>query len=100
VSEFPGRPDHPDFWLLSQVLIRQDAQAESGQPVTDMIARYLDPDSAAYMAGQRALVAVRRMARNPGTQRREVQLAAVWLDGLIAGMAVQHLKAQAAEDPA
>lgn len=81
---FPGRPDHPDFWLLSQAVLDQDGQAGTGQPVQDILARRIDPDSAVYMAMQRAL------RIDPASQPR---LATAWIDGLLAGMAFQHLKA-------
>jgi hypothetical protein len=87
---FPGRPDHPDFWLLSQAVLDQDAQADSGQPVQDMLARRIDPDAAVYMAGQRALRLQRALRIDPASQP---QLAAAWIDGLLAGMAFQYLKA-------
>jgi hypothetical protein len=81
------RPDHPDFWLLSQALIELDAQAVSGQKTEDIIGRYLDPGSACYMALQRAL-----RASNGGARGSIPQLSGIWLDGLIAGMMVQGLK--------
>ena len=82
--DFPGRPDHPDFWLLSQAVLDQDGQADAGQPVDDILARRIDPDSAVYMAMQRAL------RIDPASQQ---QLAAAWIDGLLIGMAFQYLKA-------
>ena len=82
--DFPGRPDHPDFWLLSQAVLDQDGQADVGQPVDDILARRIDPDSAVYMAMQRAL------RIDPASQP---QLAAAWIDGLLIGMAFQYLKA-------
>jgi hypothetical protein len=89
------RPEHPDFWLLSQVLIDQDAQAESGQRALEIIGRYLDPPSVAYMANQRAL---RVMSGRPAAGI--VQVSAAWIDGFLAGMAAQHLKTRSAEgDP-
>jgi hypothetical protein len=88
MTGFPARPDHPDLWLLSQVLIDQDAQADSGQGLLEIVGRYLDPESVLYMAAQRAL---RVMGGQAAAGR--VQVTAAWLDGLIAGMAVQHIKA-------
>ena len=51
--EFPGRPDHPDFWLLSQTVLDLDAQVNSGQPVTEIVGRHIDPESVICMASQR-----------------------------------------------
>jgi hypothetical protein len=88
--DFPVRPDHPDFWLLSQAVIGQDAQAEGGQPVPDILGRIIDPASAVYMARQRALRLLGWTSPDP-----EMQLTAAWIDGLLAGMAFRHLKAAA-----
>jgi hypothetical protein len=86
------RPDHPDFWLLSQAIIAMDAQARSGQGAEDIIGRYLDPDSVAYVAVQRAM---RASDGRFGGRGSTPQLAGTWIDGLLAGMAVQGLKDQA-----
>ena len=92
MSEFPGRPEHPDFRLIAQAVQDLDAQADSGQPVQDILGRHIDPDSAVYMARQRAIRAMLQRAKV-----REGLLGVPWLDGFLAGMIVQHLKAQPAE---
>jgi hypothetical protein len=92
VTDFPGRPDHPDFWLLAQAVLDGDAAADSGQDVAGIIGRQLDPESAFYMAMQRAARMTPR-SRGPAA----ATLAATWIDGLMAGIAFQHAKA--APDP-
>jgi hypothetical protein len=87
-----NRPAHPDFWLLSQAVIDNDAAADSGQPMADIIGRYLDPESVIYVAMQRAL---RAAPRRPGEQTK---LAATWIDGFTAGMHVQSLKQRQQHD--
>jgi hypothetical protein len=88
-----NRPKNPDFWLISQALIDNDAAADSGQPIGDMIGRYLDPESVIYAAMQRAL---RAAPLQPGTHPK---LAALWVDGFVAGMHVQSLKQRNAQSP-
>jgi hypothetical protein len=88
---FPGRPDHPDFWLLSQTVLDLDAQADSGQPVTDILGRYLDPDSVLYMARQRTLRAVKQP--RAGLAPAMPLITGAWMDGFMAGIAVAGLKA-------
>lgn len=85
MPEFPHRPDHPDFWLLSQGCIDQDAQADAGQGFEDMIGRYVDPASLHYVATQRAI----RIAANPA---QLPLVAGTWLDGFLQGVRFQILK--------
>lgn len=99
----PGeRPEHPDFWLISQAVIDLDAQADNGQPVMDIVARMLDPDSAAYAAFQRALRFSRAVRSGTSPPQELARLGGLWLDGLVTGMIVQHLKTKGgqASEPA
>lgn len=79
------RPEHPDFWLISQALLDQDALSGT-EEIDDTLARMIDPESVAYAAIQRAM-----RARGQGSGL-EVMLPAIWLDGFYAGMQVQQLK--------
>jgi hypothetical protein len=88
MTGFPGRPDHPDLWLISQAVLDLDAMADAGQNAPEIAGRHIDLASAVYMARQRALRAMASVQERP----IEVVLAGAWLDGLIAGMIVQHLK--------
>jgi hypothetical protein len=85
MSSYPGRPDHPDFWLISQALLDQDAQSAAGQDTEEILGRMIDPDSAMYAAVQRA-----KKLRNPDPKSAPV--AGAWLDGFLAGMRVQQQK--------
>lgn len=88
---FPNRPDHPDFWLISQGLIEQDAQAESDpaiQNIDDVTSRYVDLASVSYHALNRA-----RFIMGAGApERTTVKGAAMWMDGFVQGIRFQHLK--------
>jgi ribosomal protein S27AE len=87
----PGRPEHDDFWLISQALIDQDAAAASGQPFTELAGRYIDLESALYVARQRAQRSL-VISRLPITAASLTRMAGLWIDGFLAGMAVQNLK--------
>lgn len=81
---FPNRPDHPDFWAMSRtVLAHDDDQTDIGE----IIARYVDPESAVYMAEQRA---TRCAAEDRLPLWLLPTLAAVWIDGFITGVAVER----------
>lgn len=59
---FPGRPDHPDFWKLSDIVLMHDGRMEdastpreAADAVEKIVAQFIDPSSLTYMALQRAL---------------------------------------------
>lgn len=82
MGDFPGRPDHPDFWVLVDVVLQHDGKTEN--PAFDMathLATVLDPDSVRYMAEQR----VRRFVDHSNAPV-EVQVAAAWLDAFMIGV--------------
>lgn len=85
----PKRPEHDDFWRISQAVIDTDTQSEAGQGVSDIAARYVDPESLRYAAQQRA----QRLGMNRVIRRNdEAVVAATWMDAFIAGIRFQHLK--------
>lgn len=81
-----NRPDHPDFWLLSRLIIDQDNVAEGATPPEDQFGRVVDPESITYMAHQRALRAA-GMLGLPAVHTSA--LMAVWLDAFMLGAAYQ-----------
>lgn len=87
---FPDRPDHPDFWLISQALIDQDAQADAGQPFTDVVERIVDRDSLIYAAEQRGLRF--QAGRSKPSVAERVAMQAAWVDAFLAGARYQALK--------
>jgi hypothetical protein len=75
-----------------------DGQADAGQDIAGMIARLIDPDSAVWMARERAARALELdsppdLAALAGSSAAALAtLGTAWMDGFIAGMLVQHLK--------
>jgi hypothetical protein len=82
-----GRPDHPDFWLLSQAILDLDAQADAGQKVNDLVGRFIDPESVIYAALQRGL---RGEMIWRGRRVSREMIGAVWLEAFTVGMMVQQ----------
>lgn len=88
-GQYPGRPNHPDFWAMSRIIIDQDRRAEShAASFEDLIAEAADVPSVAYMASQRAMRARRDLTSGP----IEIRLASVWVDGFVAGVAFGRKK--------
>lgn len=86
-TDFTGRPDHPDFWLLSEIV--QDLDAASDDVDIDrLIAPTIDPESLVYVAIQRIL---RAMMAVKGYIDPDM-LAALWVDAFTAGALYQKRK--------
>jgi hypothetical protein len=88
---YSDRPDHPDFWLMSQAVIDLDAASDEGKPFQEVVGD-IDLESLKYMAAQRALRAAMILA-DPVS--RESQIMATWLDGFMAGARFAKLKTSA-----
>lgn len=88
---FPNRPTHPDFWLLSQGLIEQDAQSDAGQDQNDLVARYIDPASIAYMADQRVF-SMERLVLGLLPLPIRSAMEALYVDAFIQGVRFARLK--------
>jgi hypothetical protein len=101
---FPKRPDHPDFWLISEVLVAQDAQADQGvQKFDDMVSRYVDLKSLQYASEQQAgMFLQQRGARKLvyGSGEVEVMITAAFLTAFVHGIRFQIRKAEAQRDAA
>lgn len=82
------KPVHPDMDLFEKVLQGQDARAEGKVPMAEMVPG-LDPSSVMWAASQRSM----RADNLNSTHGRDAVLAALWLDGLAAGLEMARRKA-------
>lgn len=79
---FPNRPDHPDFWKLSNVVLWMDGACEDEGGFKRVMAEAgVDARSLVYMAHQRAM-----RAYNGTDQATLMALTAVYLDAFLAGV--------------
>ena len=85
MTDFPGRPDHNDFWLMAECVQDLDAAADDGIAMERIIGK-IDMDSLLYMATQRAM---RGRGLHP-----ETAMAASWVDGFTAGINFQKRRAR------
>ena len=83
----PTRPEHDDFWLLSEVILDSDTQATT-ESLLDAVRDYVDLQSLTYMAQQRAIRALGISDIDELTSSREevVTLAAAWMDAFVLGV--------------
>lgn len=96
----PPRPEHPDFWRLSEVVLSNDApMEEAGANVKDkeaaweeQVRKYIDEHSLTYMAVQRAFRAFGITTRGQLIERAEevARYAGVWMDAFCAGAAFER----------
>lgn len=84
-NKFPNRPDHPDFWRLSDCVLRLDgaSQEATDNAFESALADTCDETSLLYMGAQRVL----RMCAAIGIADREqiAAVLAVWCEGFIVG---------------
>lgn len=108
VNDFFGhsehRPDHPDFWKLSDVLLKMDSDLDTGTMTREQQEEQfkirlgelgIDEGVLSYAATQRALRAMDGMPPGMPPQLKAmfgVLLSSVWIDGFAAGNFYQQDK--------
>lgn len=91
-ERFPNRPQHPDFWRLSEIILQMDGDTTEGkQEFEEQIAKNVDVRSATYMAEQRSMFAMSQVV-TPIMGAYEIQtlLAVMWLEGFLSGARFQQ----------
>ena len=87
-DEFPNRPDNPDFWRLSELVLQLDGQAsEGGNRIDEIVATVVDPRSLAYVAMHRAMRVLGISTRRELTihMAEAARLATVYHEGFVIG---------------
>lgn len=85
---FPKRPDHPDFWRISEVVLQHDGEAVEGKlPLEEIVKDTVDPTSLTYFAMQRAGMTCQKAGM---PESLAPVLGSVWLDGFMAGAKFQQ----------
>lgn len=85
----PDRPQHPDFWRLSDVVLRQDGatQEEGEAGFLRILDETVDRDSLFYLAQQRAMIMVSQMGLPPSLTPA---LTTAYLSGVVLGIGFQQ----------
>lgn len=99
--EFPGRPDHPDFWLIAGITARNDEIADNspqGKSILDVVAATgTDPASVAYTSVNRAAKLAQVVPEDPKLSRRRNRVlfgSAMWMDGFLVGIELARKRAE------
>lgn len=89
-----NRPDHPDFWKLSDIVLRLDGSLEGAGGADEQEAiwrreleRHVDVDSLGYMATQRAFRVLGIVTARDFMARKEevIPMLQVYMDAFIMG---------------
>ena len=81
---FPDRPQHEDFWRISEAFGLTDGRADAGESFTAIVSDHVDEASLIYVAQQRALRVLGGAALSP-------QLMALYADAFVTGVVYQKL---------
>lgn len=85
-ADYPDRPDHPDFRMLSRIIQQMDYDGEHNEaknPVEVMVPVGVDAESVVYMATQRARRAEEILSKEGTFYAKAVIL---WMDAFTAGV--------------
>lgn len=82
-DRFPDRPQHPDFWRISEVVLQHDGDAvEAGRSMEEIVKDTVDLESLTYFAMQRAGTYCQAMGL---PKDFETLVGSVWMDAFMAG---------------
>lgn len=89
---FPDRPNHPDYWRLSEIVLQLDAQTLVDEvSIEDQVAKDVNIDSEFYIAVGRAL---RFRAKMDGPIMSPTEFTAfctaLWTEGFLVGCRFQQ----------
>ena len=87
--QFPNRPQTPDFWRLSETILMLDGRSGGGALVAEVVAGFVDVQSALYMTDQRVEMLIRDLGIEVSTAMRVVLLT-VYMGGLTHGIAFEQ----------
>ena len=84
---FPDRPQHEDFWRLSQTALWLDGRAK--EDLEDVTADFVDVESVEYMAEQRADLLLQALGFNHSPRSLKVLVTSCILGGIVHGIAFE-----------
>lgn len=98
---YPKRPNHPDFWLISEVLVSQDASADQRvEPFEDMVGRFVDIDSLQYAAEEQTHMMVQRADRGKlvyTASEVKLRMVSIFMGAFVHGIRFQIRKQRGSE---
>ncbi len=86
---FPDRPQHPDFWRLSETVLKLDGKTQAGEEATDITALNVDVESALYMSQQRVGIMLRELGFGDAPKSVELMMITAYMGGVVHGIEFQ-----------
>ena len=94
---FPDRPQHPDFWRLSESALLLDGRVNSGQTPGEAGAEFVDWESAKYMIEQRTAFLLRQSGYGDAPAVLHTLMYAAMFSGLVQGIVFEQHGGHCAE---
>jgi hypothetical protein len=87
-GKFPGRPEHEDFRVLVDIVLKHDGKTEDRNlDFAKFLGEYIDPDSVTHMAQERAKRILAHIGKNPALNAQLVSaMASMFLDAFTLGV--------------
>ena len=83
---FPDRIQHPDFWRLSETILKLDGKTQAGETAEGVTATLVDVMSALYMAKVRTSIMLREVGFDDLPVGVELLLVTAYVGGLVHGI--------------
>lgn len=93
MTDFSGRPDHPDFWTLAAILQDFDNAADDKMGLDRLLGSRIDMDTLMYVVQQRTM-----RIDHGARPMQAAKLGSMWIDGFAAGLEFQRRSTQGALD--
>lgn len=109
LGNFPERPNHPDFWRLSSIVLKLDGRMDAAKTEdqkekvwTSNVARFIDEDSLNYLAMQRAMRVLHVSTRQELIENYDdlIRLTVIYMEGFQVGaeFSSEPIKGEALKD--
>jgi hypothetical protein len=92
---YPGRPDHPDFAKLSDIVLQQDGRSyDEDFNYGEYLAQFIDPASIRHMARERSRRIADGLPKELTLEDMVAAFGAVYLDAFMVGYMFHAKKAE------
>lgn len=88
---FPDRPDHPDFWKLSEIVLQLDGRSnDEAFSVEGTASEVVDLESLTYMAIQRIAQLHDALEETGHRTHPSSLMTTCWFEGVIVGVMLER----------
>lgn len=96
---FPGRPDHPDFARLADIVLQQDGRSHDADfDYGTYLGQFIDPASIRHMAVERSKRTASHLPRDLTLEDMVMALSAMFIDAFTIGYRFHERKIEPQKD--